>query len=67
MAIRLGRAAVLGVALTMLVGVGTALAHEDREVGENTFVVGFLDEPVYAGQKSGLELGSAQARSRSRA
>jgi hypothetical protein len=52
----MGRAAALGVALTMLVGVGVTLAHESREVGEYTFVVGFLDEPVYAGQKSGLEL-----------
>lgn len=56
MATRLGRSAALGVALTMIVGVGATLAHESREVGEYTFVVGFLDEPVYAGQKSGLEL-----------
>jgi hypothetical protein len=53
---RTGWAAVLGVALTMVVGVGTALAHESRDVGEYTFVVGFLDEPVYAGLKSGLDL-----------
>jgi len=53
---RTGRAAVLGVALTMAVGAGAALAHESRDVGEYTFVVGFLDEPVYAGLKSGLEL-----------
>jgi hypothetical protein len=56
MTARTGRAAVLGVVLTLLAGVGTALAHESREVGEYTFVVGFLDEPVYAGQKSGLDL-----------
>ena len=53
---RTGRAAVLGVALTMIVGVGAALAHESRDVGEYTFVVGFLDEPAYAGLKSGLDL-----------
>lgn len=53
---RTGRAAVLGVALTMFVGVGATLAHESRDVGEYTFVVGFLDEPVYAGLKSGLDL-----------
>jgi len=53
---RTGRAAVLGVALTMAVGVGAALAHESRDVGEYTLVVGFLDEPVYAGLKSGLDL-----------
>ena len=39
-----------------IVGIGTALAHEVREVGDYTFVVGFLDEPVYNGQKSGLDL-----------
>jgi hypothetical protein len=33
----------------------TASAHEVREVGEYTVVVGFIDEPVYVGQKSGLE------------
>ena len=53
---RLGRAAVLGTVLTTVVSVGTALAHEVREVGEYTFVVGFLDEPVYSGEKSGLDL-----------
>jgi hypothetical protein len=53
---RLGRAAVLGVVLTMVVGIGTTLAHEVREVGELTLVVGFLEEPVYSGQKSGLDL-----------
>lgn len=53
---RTGRAAVLGAALAMVVGVGVALAHESREVGEHTFVVGFLDEPVYAGLRSGLDL-----------
>ena len=53
---RTGRAAVLGAALTMVVGAGATLAHESREVGEYTFVVGFIDEPVYAGLKSGLDL-----------
>jgi hypothetical protein len=53
---RLGRAAVLGAALTMVVSVGTALGHESREVGDFTLVAGFLDEPVYSGEKSGLDL-----------
>lgn len=53
---RLGRAAVLGAALTMIVSVGTTHAHGGREVGEFDFTVGFLDEPVYVGQKSGLDL-----------
>jgi hypothetical protein len=39
----------------MVVGTGAVLAHESREVGDHTFVVGFIDEPVFAGQKSGLE------------
>jgi hypothetical protein len=52
----IGRGAVLGVLMPAIVGVGTALAHEVREVGDYTFVVGFADEPVYSGQKSGLDL-----------
>ena len=51
---RVGPAAVLAVALVALT-VGGVLAHEVREVGEYTFVVGFIDEPVFTGQKSGLE------------
>ena len=53
---RLGRAAVLGAALTMMLSVGTTVAHGGREVGEYSFTVGFLDEPVYSGQESGLDL-----------
>ena len=53
---RIGRAAVLGAMLTALVGIGAASAHEQRDVGEYTFTVGFLEEPVYTGQKSGLDL-----------
>lgn len=30
-------------------------AHEVRQVGEYQFVVGFIDEPVFTDQKSGLE------------
>jgi hypothetical protein len=51
---RIGRAAVLAIALVALAA-GTTLAHEEREVGDYTFVVGFMDEPVFTGQKSGLE------------
>jgi hypothetical protein len=40
----------------MVVSTGVVLGHESRDVGEYTFVVGFLDEPVYSGQKSGLDL-----------
>ena len=55
---RMGRAAVLGAALTLIVGTGAALAHESRDVGDHTYVVGFVDEPVFTGQKSGLEFGA---------
>jgi len=53
---RRGRAAVLGAVLTTVVGIGTTLAHESRDIGDINMVVGFLDEPVYTGQKSGLDL-----------
>jgi len=53
---RLGRAAVLGAVLTMVVSVGATLAHESRDIDDITMVVGFLEEPVYSGQKSGLDL-----------
>lgn len=56
MIMRIARAAVLGAMLTAVAGVGAVSAHEAREVGEYTFAVGFLDEPVYTGQKSGLDL-----------
>lgn len=51
---RIGRVAVLSVALAALT-TGAALAHESRDVGEYTIVVGFIDEPVFSGDKSGLE------------
>jgi len=57
---RIGRATVLGVVLASLVGIGAAMAHESREVGAYTFVVGFLNEPVYSGDKSGLDLRVSQ-------
>jgi hypothetical protein len=53
---RAGGAVVLGALLTLALA-GVALAHEVREVGDYTFVVGFADEPVFTGQKSGLEFG----------
>ena len=56
MHIRLGRAAVLAAALATVAGTGTALAHESRDIDDITMVVGFLDEPVFVGQKSGLDL-----------
>jgi hypothetical protein len=47
-------AAVTAVTLIVLVA-GVASAHEERDVSGYSFVVGFIDEPVYVGQKSGLE------------
>jgi hypothetical protein len=35
---------------------GPALAHEDREVGDYTFTVGFGDEPAYSGLKNSVQL-----------
>jgi hypothetical protein len=51
---RVGRATVLAVALAAAGG-GTALAHGEIESGEHTIEIGFANEPVFAGQKSGLE------------
>jgi len=53
---RLGRAAVLAGVLATLAGTGIALGHESRDIDDITMVVGMLEEPVYVGQKSGLEL-----------
>lgn len=53
---RMGRAAALGAAVMLILGTGAVLAHEEREVGEYTVEVGFLDEPVYAGEQNGLFL-----------
>ena len=52
---RVRRTAVVAAALTMMVGPGAVLAHETRDVGQYSVVVGFVDEPVFTGQKSGLE------------
>jgi hypothetical protein len=49
---------VLSFALVGLVALGAApaLAHEEREVGAFHMVVGFGDEPAYAGQKNSVQL-----------
>ena len=63
---RIGRAAVLAAAL-LAITAGGAFAHEERDVGDYSFEVGFIDEPVFTGQKSGLEFFVMQAaRSRSK-
>jgi hypothetical protein len=48
-------AAVAGALVALLALPALALAHEVREVGDFQFVVGFMDEPVFTDQKSGLE------------
>lgn len=49
-------AAACAAVLTITLGTGLASAHESRDVGDVTLVVGFLEEPVFVGQKSGLDL-----------
>ena len=47
---------VASLALLLLLFIAApALGHERREIGEYMFVVGFIAEPVFTGQKSGLE------------
>ena len=48
-------AAAASTALVLIVAAPVA-SHEERDVGDYQFVVGFIGEPVFAGQKSGLEL-----------
>jgi hypothetical protein len=40
---------------------GTALAHENRPVGELELVVGWLDEPTLAGFKNGVQVNAARS------
>ena len=53
---RMARAVALGALLTIVVGTGVVSGHESRDIGHINMVVGFIDEPVYSGEKSGLEL-----------
>jgi hypothetical protein len=62
-----GRIGSLAVALglgVLLVGAwaGPAGAHEGKQVGRYRFVVGFGDEPAYAGQKNSVQLLLSDAR-----
>jgi hypothetical protein len=47
--------AVAAAALFALLSTGVVVAHEGREVAGYSLEVGFIDEPVFVGQKSGLE------------
>ena len=46
---------VLGALVALALIAAPVAAHEQRTVGEFDFVVGFIGEPVFTGQKSGLE------------
>lgn len=58
--VRTGFVAVL-VAVLSLGLVGTAAAHESREVGDFEFVVGFVNEPAYVNELNGIQLNISQA------
>ncbi|MCI0438659.1 MAG: hypothetical protein L0177_05955 [Chloroflexi bacterium] len=53
-------AALLVMALAAL-SANTALAHERRDVGEYSFVVGFIVEPAFEGLKNGLDIRVTEA------
>jgi hypothetical protein len=46
---------ILGACLVLLATASSVLAHEERDVHGFTFEVGFINEPVFVGDKSGLE------------
>ena len=50
---RLGAAGLAGLLAGLVVA--PALAHEERDVGDYALEVGFIAEPVYVGERSGLE------------
>jgi hypothetical protein len=47
---------VLAAAVLLLLNTTAALAHERRMVGPYEFVVGFIIEPAFEGQKNGVDL-----------
>jgi hypothetical protein len=53
------RATLLAVGI-VAVAAPFALAHEEREVGDYAIEVGLIDEPVFVGEKSGLEISVAK-------
>ena len=46
----------VGAGSTVMLTAGPAAAHESREVGDYTFVVGWYDEPAFANQPNGPEV-----------
>lgn len=57
------RACIVTAAAGVVVLAAPAWAHEDRTVGAYGFVVGFADEPVFAGTKNGVDLALVHAKS----
>ncbi|MEI6046696.1 MAG: hypothetical protein WCS37_20270 [Chloroflexota bacterium] len=53
---RVGLLSLVGALLLVLLVPSLAFAHEKRVVGKYTFVVGFLNEPAYAGQLNSIDL-----------
>jgi hypothetical protein len=51
-----GPALALGLVGSLLIAPDPALAHERRDVGKYTFVVGFLTEPALQGEPNGIDL-----------
>jgi len=52
---RSGVALIIALALVTIV-ISPTFAHEKRQVGKHTFVVGFLNEPAYVTQQNSLDL-----------
>ncbi|MBN4064777.1 hypothetical protein JYU04_03470 [Dehalococcoides mccartyi] len=50
------RAALLLTVLFAVLGTGTVLAHEGREVGDYNFVIGFINEPAVEGMLNGVSI-----------
>ena len=50
------RAALLLTVIFAVLGTGTVLAHEGRDVGDYNFVVGFINEPAVEGILNGVSL-----------
>jgi len=55
MRMRSRAAAACAAAAALLIAATPAVAHEVREVAGYSFEVGFINEPVYVGERSGLE------------
>jgi hypothetical protein len=53
---RVAGVALAGAAAVQLLAPGTALAHERRQVGPYTFVVGFASEPAIQNQMNGASI-----------